>query len=147
MLDRNFSQPVLDLGVQFMRLEYLSLRIHKGCALPICFFLMLTIQGCAIVTCPSCRDKTSDGKECGTPTAVVLTCKDSSIPRDGMCSNGEDAVPADEVIPQACMQKPASCGSKCYAWQEGKTGCDTSNPAAKCTSYTYSNGSCKCRCM
>ncbi len=123
------------------------LPIYRCCTLLTCLFIASVIQGCFTMTCTNCGDKISDGKQCGQATAVVLECKDHSIPRDGMCSNGEEAVPVNGIIPQACVPKPAPCGSICYDWQLGKTGCDTSRPNAKCTNYTWPNGSCECRCL
>ncbi len=119
---------------------------HKGRTLLMGLLLALLLQGCITLTCTGCGDKSSE-KKCGEAVAVTLTCKDLSIPRDGMCSNGEEAIPSNEVIPQACMQKPMPCGSKCYSWQEGKKGCDTNNPNAKCTTITRSNGACECKCL
>ncbi len=129
-----------------MRRLYHLLQEYRGCTLLTCFFMASVVQGCVTMTCTNCGDKSSDEKQCGQATAVVLECKDHSIPKDGMCSNGEEAVPANGIIPQACVSKPAPCGSTCYDWQVGKS-CDTSHPNLKCTKHTYSNGSCACRCM
>jgi hypothetical protein len=102
---------------------------RKGHIVLMCILLSFLVQGCV-----SGGHKKCDG--------AGLMCKDKSTPVEGKCSDGSEA-----TLALACMQMPASCGSKCYSWQEGRTGCDTNNPNAKCTTTNYPNGSCYCACL
>jgi hypothetical protein len=117
-------------------MRYLSLQKGKVLTVVFCFLMALLAQGSA----PA--GGKNEGKGHKEPCAQLM-CKDKSTPVNGKCSDGSEAVMA-----LACMQKPASCGSTCYSWQEGHAGCDTSHPSAKCTTVTDpANGSCSCKCL
>ena len=98
-------------------------RLRGGIVL-LCFFMVLVVQGCA------------HQKKC----QVELACADKSMPNNGKCNDGSEAVAA-----LACLTKPNTPSNCCYSWQQ--TGiCDPSHPAARCTSVSK-NGSCECKCQ
>ena len=99
-----------------------------------CLIVAFVLQGCINVKCEDCGAKCPDG------LITTMKCKDGSTPKDGKCPGG-----AAPIIGQACMKRSASCGFTCYF--EGRTGCDPSNPSAKCSTVTNPDGSCDCKCL
>jgi len=123
-------------------MRHIPLQKGKCLTVVLCFLLALLAQGSAPAPAAAKGEGKGKGhKECQTR----LMCQDKSAPKDGKCSDGSEA-----VLALACMQKPdPTCGSVCYSWQEGKTGCDTSHPNAKCTTVRNipPSNSCECRCQ
>ena len=124
-------------------MRHIPLQKGKCLTVVLCFLMALLAQGSASAADNDKAKGQGQGQGQGDKECErQVMCKDKSAPKDGKCADGSEA-----VLALACMQKPAPCGSTCYSWQEGKTGCDTSHPTAKCTTVNNPNGSCQCKCL